>query len=484
MPPFRLPAYSLRSHGRLRAAAWTLLGALSLLAAACSQGTSSGVDNPSLIPSLTVSFTSAGAGAAARVTGSLNVYAADQNPAIDPEPLATIQVKNSAFTLLTGDDFRRAQQEAAKRGAAKDGTAKRAASIGATGSGDRTKFNLVFTTQDKHGGIALGLAYDSAARYFTRQDASVKSVAMDPKPLIRYQARVAKDSVHGENCRIYVPGTPYLAALVDSQFILVDLPQGVMPLRLIGSDGKVYPVPDSLNTADSGRLYRPATTPTGSIDTLRPGDSIPDFQILAPTPHDAYLEVTSYLEAKIVGISATDPRLSIIWRWLPEVGRLPDSLDPDPHTGTEPPPSAVLVSPTSLRTEVQFHGDGVYRFLVTAIVGQRSSSDTALVSVMHLPTSDTKVLHPRPADSLVLGRPFDIQWQMPGTGPYTLELSINNDTMWIPIALHYASPGNLQVYSWTPSPDLGTTDSARVRIKDETDTTRQAVMQNFFHLIR
>jgi hypothetical protein len=418
-------------------------------------------------------------GVAARVTGSLDVYAADQNPAIDPSPLATIQVKNSAFTLLTGDDFRRAQQEAGKRGAA-----KRTVFHGATGAGDRTDFNLVFTTQDKHGGIALGLAYDSAARYFSWLDASVKSVAINPKPLVRYQARMAKEPVHGENCRIYVPGTPYLAALVDSQFILVDLPQGILPLRLIGSDGKIYPVPDSLNTADSGRLYRPAITPTGSIDTAHPGDSIPAFQIVAPAPHDAYLEVPSFLEAKIVGISATDPRLSILWKSLPEVARFPDSLDPAPLTDTVPPPSADLVSPYLLRTEVKFHGEGVFRFLVTAIVGQRISTDTALVSVRHLPTSDPKVLLPAPDDSLVLGRLFDIQWQMPGKGPYNLEVSTDAGKLWLPIYANYVPPGDLQTYAWTPSPDLGISDSCLVRVKDVTDSGRVAVMQHVFHLIR
>src|SRR3954471_1438916 len=116
MPHFSFLSQPFRSFGRLSAPAWLALGTLVFFAASCSDnqvaGTSSGVDNPSL----TVSFASSGT--AARVTGDLNVYTADQNPAIDPEPLATIKIKNSAFTVLTGDDFRRAQQTAAKRGAA------------------------------------------------------------------------------------------------------------------------------------------------------------------------------------------------------------------------------------------------------------------------------------------------------------------------------------------------------------------------------
>lgn len=476
MPLSRCPAYPPRSLGRRFAPVWGIALCALAFMAACSDnrvaGTSSGVDNPSL----TVSFASSGV--AARVTGDLSVYAADQNPAVDPEPLATIKVKNSAFTLITGDDFRRAEQAAAKRGAA-----KRAAASGISGAGDRTEFNLVLTTQDKNGGIELGLAYDSAARTFTRRDSSVRSVALDPKPLIRYQARMAKDTVHGVGCRVYVPGTPYLATLVDSQFVLADLPQGVMPLRLIGADGKIYPVSDSLNTADSGRLYLPSSTPTGSIDTAHAGDSIPDFRVIAPAPHDAYLDVPAFLEAKMAGISATDPRLSILWKWLPEVARLPDSLDHDPHAGTEPPPTAELLSPTSLRTEVRFHGDGVFHFLVMATVGARTRSDTALVSVRHLPPPPPAILHPAPAESLVLGHAYTVQWQMPGKGPYSIEVSTNNGEKWSPLANGYASPEGLQIFPWTPSPDLGTSDRCLLRISDLVDTAQHATTKDFFHLI-
>jgi len=478
MPLFRFLAHPLRTLARRGAPAWAAtLGALALFAASCSDnqvaGTSSGVDNPSL----TVSFASSGT--AARVTGDLNVYTADQNPAIDPEPLATIKVKNSAFTVLTGDDFRRAQQMAAKRGAA-----KRAAAGGSAGAGDRTIFNLVLTTQDKNGSIELGLVYDSAARAFTRRDSSVKSVALETKPLIRYQARVAKEPVHGENCRIYVPGTPYLATLVDSQFVLVDLPQGVLPLRLIGADGAIYPVPDSLNTADSDRVYHPSITSSGSIDTVRSVDSLPDFQVAAPDAFEAFVEGSTYLEAKVTGISATDPRLSVLWKWQPDSTHLADSLDPDLHSGkTEPPPSAELLSPTSLRTEVHFHGDGVFRFLVSATLGSRTRSDSVLVSVRHLPPPEPAVLHPAPAESLILGKPYNVQWQMQGKGPYNLEVSTNNGEIWTVLASHYTSPDGLQIYAWTPSLDLGVSDRCLLRISDVADTTLVATSKDFFHLV-
>ena len=470
----------MKTEARPRGAWAALLGALACCAASCSDnqvaGTSSGVDNPAL----TVSFTDAG-GLAARVTGDLDVYAADQNPAVDPEPLATIKVRNSAFTLVTGGDFRRAQQAAAKRAEAE----------APEGLHDRTPFNLVFRTQDKTGGIALGLVYDSAARAltrFARGDSAVQSVSLSPQPLIRYTGRVAKDPVHGGDCRIYVPGSPFLATLVDSQFVLEDLPQGILPLSLIGADGKVYPVPDSLNTADSGRLYRPSTSPTGSLDTARPGDSIPAFQVMAPDAHDAYVEVPDYLEAKLVGISASDSRLSVLWKWLPAPFRLADSLPLDTsrhgHGGDFGSPPVELKTPTALRTEVRFRDDGVFRFLVTATVGTRSRSDTAVVSVRHLTPPAAAVLHPAPAESLVLGRGYTVQWQMQGRGPYTLEVSTNDGGSWNTLASHYPPPGGLQIFPWTPSPDLGPSSRCLLRISDEADTTRRAVTQDYFHLIR
>jgi hypothetical protein len=487
MPLFRSPAHMVRSLVRRRAPAWAAaLGALALFAASCSDnqvaGTSSGVDNPAL----TVSFASSGA--AARVTGDLSVYAADQNPAIDSKPLVTINVKNSAFTLISGDDFRRAQQASAKRGSAKPGAAKLAAAVGAAGAGDRTVFNLVLTTEDRNGGIEFGLVYDSVARVFTKRDSSVRSVALETKPLVRYQARVAKEPVHGENCRVFVPGTPYLASLVDSQFVFVDLPQGLLPLRLIGADGGIYPVPDSLNTADSGLIYRPSSTRSGSIDTLPPADSLPDFTIAAPDSFEAFVEGHTYLEAKVAGISATDPRLLVHWSLLhdsirpPAPDPLPDTLHHDSHPG-DPPPPPELLFPNSLRTEVHFNGVGIYRFLVTATFGSRIRFDSVLVSVRHESPLIPEVLSPDSGETLYLAKPYTVQWQMPGKGPYNIEVSTNNGERWTMLASGYLPPDSLQIFPWTPSQDLGTSDRCLLRISNSADTTQHVDSQYYFHLV-
>jgi hypothetical protein len=449
---------------------------LSMLSCSDNQvaGTSSGVDNPSL----TVGFTDA-SGTAARVTGDLDVYAADQNPAVDAEPLATIKVRNSALTLVTGDDFKRAQQAASKRTAA-------GASTGAEVPGKRVPFNLMFRSQENQGGIVLGLAYDSAARAFSRSDTSVHSVTFVSKPLIRYVGRIAKEPVHGEDCRVFVPGTPFLATLVDSQFILEALPQGRLPLSLIGADGKIYRVADSLSTADSGRIYRPSTSPSGSIDTTASVDTLPDFRVVAPSAHGAYSDTVDILEARVEGISPTDPRLSVHWKRLADSIPKPDSSHHDVPAGEPPPPlpSAEILAPTLLRTGIRFHGEAVFRFLISATVGTRTRSDTAVVSVLRQPPPQPRVAEPDSGDSLVLGHSYNVQWDLAGPGPYAIELSVNLGVSWNFLERTYTPRDGLKVFAWTPSVELTPSGQCLLRVTAASDPDHPALTRGPFSLIR
>jgi hypothetical protein len=86
-----------------------------VLLASCSdnqvigKGGSSGVDNPEI----TVAFFDA-AGKALRVTGDLNIYAADQNPAVDATPLITRTLKSYALIKLDGNSFENLMAAASK----------------------------------------------------------------------------------------------------------------------------------------------------------------------------------------------------------------------------------------------------------------------------------------------------------------------------------------------------------------------------------
>src|SRR5258706_11152897 len=92
LQPLLRPLAALFAGAAVFAAATGLIAALLI---ACDAGTSSGVDNPEL----TVDFVNP-AGIALRVNGDLEVYAQDQNPALNPGPLITLKVTNSGFKVL------------------------------------------------------------------------------------------------------------------------------------------------------------------------------------------------------------------------------------------------------------------------------------------------------------------------------------------------------------------------------------------------
>ncbi|MDB5049140.1 MAG: hypothetical protein JWO30_2211 [Fibrobacteres bacterium] len=462
---------------------------LALLFAACGDtqvaGTSSGVDNPAL----TVGFRDAG-GAALRVTGDLNVYSVDQNPAVDPQPLVTIKVRNSSFTNLTGDDFARLQQGLSKQGAASlPKTAARGAAVGA-GDSASTIFNIILTTQDRTGNLVIGIKYDSASREFSRVGGSVLTrVDVQPRPLVRFEAKIARDSVHGDAGRIFVPGTPYLATVVDSTFIIEDLPEGIFPIRLLAADGKVYPIGDSLNTQNDLRLFRPLPNPVGVIDTTGGKDSIPEFSVTVGANHQAVIELPSFLEATVSGAGKTDPRLSFLWRLIKDAGDSgrADTLLHD----TLPPPKpgetrrAEIVSPTSLRSEVRFSAEGVYQFEIAATIGLRTRTDTVVISVSKLPPPPTpRIIQPRPGDSLVEGRSYNIQWEMPDKGPVTIQVSVNNGETWSSLAEHYSGKDSLPIFPWIPAKTLGVSQRCLIQVTNDAAPTLRARMEKPFNLLQ
>lgn len=482
-----------RFHFRIAA---FLAGLVCALVSACGDGrvagTSSGVDNPSL----TVGFRDTD-GSAMRVTGDLDVYGRDQNPAVDAEPLVTLKVRNSSFTNLTGEDFARLGASASKRGAAPAKTSAARAAGGMDGGSGSMAFNLILKTQDRTGSFVLGLEYDSAAGRFSRLEGeALTRLDVQPKPLIRYEAKVVRDSVHGDGGRIFVPGSPFLATLVDSVFVLEDFPEGTFPIRLLSADGKVYSIPDSLDTRRTDLRFRPASDPIGSLDTIRGQDSIPGFSVQAGPDREAVVELGSALEANVTGIDAADPRLSFLWRQLKgdgDSGRA-DTLYEDslPQDSILPPGSgslrrADILSPTSLRSEVRFDAEGVYQFEITATLGLRARTDTVILSVRRLPPpAGPRIIQPRPGDSLVLGRAYTIQWEMPdnGRGPVRIRVSANGGGTWSTLAENYSGKDGLPILPWVPADSLGATSHALIQVASQADSTVTGVMPGPFNLLQ
>ncbi len=476
MPQIRPIASASRRAGPLTGPLCAAVALLAGLLSDCGKnqdtlaGTSSGVDNPAI----TVSFRDGAT--AASVTGTLDVYSSEQNPAVDPVPLATIPIDNQVSTVLRGSDFSREITAATKLG--NTGLSKSSAAHSTV-----TVFNLVLRTHNKTGNLVLGLTFDSAGHAFLGPGGGkLKGVSLQPKPLVRYEARIAREAVHGDAGRVFVPGSPFLGTLVDSLFILEDVPEGMFPMRFIAADGKVYPIADSLNTKDSARVYRPAIVPVGSIDTTGKHDTIPQFEISAGIDRKVLLGQQAVLEAKLIGVQPTDPRLSVLWTWMRDpADSVPHDTLPPIKPGL-PPRRAEILTPTALRSEVRFDADGIYRFLVTATVGVRSHSDTVTVQVQRPEPPKPAILHPVPAESLVVLKSYDIQWAMPGKGPYTIEFSPNNGEKWMPIATHYQGRESLQTFPWTV-PEAGVSARCLLRVSDEVDTLAHAVMAGNFSII-
>ncbi|MEO7423794.1 MAG: hypothetical protein ABI036_01330 [Fibrobacteria bacterium] len=500
MPPFhRQPIASRRARkGIIRAVALLTGFAAALALSACGDtqvaGTSSGVDNPSL----TVSFSDL-SGTAMRVTGDLDVYSTNQNPAVDPEPLVTLKLKNSAFTNLTGDDFARLRQSVAKRGA--KALPKHAAGGGSAVSGADSiaiDFNLVFKSQDRTGNLVIGLKYDSSARKFSGQgNSALTRLDLQPKALVRYAAKIAVDSLGDEHAgRVFVPGSPFLATLVEGSFIIEDMPEGLFPMRLIAPDGKVYAFGDSLDTKDSTRLYHALGTPVGVIDTTGGKDSLPDFTVAAGADQQAVLELTSFLEARVAGVAHTDPRLTCLWRQIQETGEAESGAPlppPSEDTGGSPPPNthdgrkAEIKSPTALRSEVRFPAEGVYSFEIACTYGLRVRLDTIVFSVRKLPPpAKPRIIQPRPGDSLVAEHAYNVQWEMPdaGKGLVKVQVSLNNGETWTELAEHYPGKDGLPIFPWTPARTLGISAHCLIQVTSDADSTLHARMDGAFYLIQ
>jgi hypothetical protein len=325
------------------------------------------VDNPSLI----LGFTDAN-GAPVTLTGTASLFAADQNPALDPSPLATLKIENSDSLLLLGSDVTRSRSLA------------KAAASGVRSADTAVVFNLLLRGDSGAGFFVAGLVYNPKAKaFFGRRGDSLRSLAVRPRPLIRYQATLMRPDGATDTGkafgRVYIPGSPFRAVLVDSLFVFPELPQGIFPLRMLAEDGRVFAVRESLNTQSAMNF---TATPT-PLDRIPPDPATPAFMLNAGPDREAFLGGSNFLQAKIMGVEDTDARLSVLWKQIHERG------DTSAHR-------ALLVSPTTLYTEVKFPAEGVYRFAVAATVGLRTLRDTVLISVRKQPIPAPRIIQPKP----------------------------------------------------------------------------------------
>jgi len=435
------------------------------LLSGCEDGTSSGVDNPRL----TVSFQDS-AGLDMQVTGDLNVYGPDQNPTVSPQPLWTIKLNNASRINLTADDIARINRSApAKYAASKVATGSGATRSQTAESPTAFAFNLQLRTEDRKGQFAFGLVYDFASKNFSKSAdpaapaAPLTRLGMPPKPLVRYQAKLIRDSLTGTLNRVFIPGTPFQATLVDSAFAFEDLPEGAFSLRFLAADGHVFAVNETLDT-HIPRDFTIGQVPISTLDTNRFPATDSLLRISAGPDREAYLNAPAILDAVVKIFDPMDPRLAILWRQLHPIG---DTALP-----------AKFASPTLPRTEVKLPGEGAYTFEVAATLGKYTKMDTVVLLVKKVGTPlQARIIQPLSADTLAVGRPFPVSWEMPVPGPVTLRASPDKGKNWFTIVQHLDVKDGPATYNWTPSTDFAGAVRAVVEVRLESDSSMAAVSQ-------
>lgn len=416
--------------GPLAAVLGALLALSALFQGGC-EGTSSGVDNPGL----TVSFRD-DAGNPARVSGNLEIYAADQNPALAPQPLRTLRVRNSSFAILVREDISQlvGASEVATRLAP---SAKRVA--GAAGSADPStfRFNLVFRGDAHTGSLASGLAYDKGAASFGQEKEEKRGLQrldMRPSPLRRVRATLSRGTVHGAEGLVYIPGTPFRATVTTEGFEFDGLPEGMFSLRLFGEGGHIFPIvePMTIQGGQSDDIFykfSASIEPIGRTDT----SDTPSFSIRAVDPVEAAVGLPTPLLAVLQGMDSSDQRLSVRWRQL-----------------TFLPDTARISFATRLNAQALFLREGIYSFEVAATIAGHTARDTALVVARprFAPTA-IRVIAPNEGAALTNGLPFNITWDMPKQAFVRISISLDGGS-WQPIEDSLPSSIGINSFSWIP----------------------------------
>jgi len=400
-------------------------------------GTSSGVDNPEL----TVAFVDS-SGTAMRVSGTLSLYGQDQIPAVDHLPLAQITLDNNASVLLSSFDFERNGEALSSR-------------LSVLGKGGELSkidtvisFNLLVRTDGNQGALAMGFAYDGRNRRFIRGiDSSLSRVDLIPTPLQNAQGVIIRKEGHEGPDRVFIPGTPFLAVLVDSIFVLEGLPEGLFDLKILTSDGQIVGIEEKLKSGKDGRFTENEEWESPPEDT--PHEN-PDLILKVGDDYSAKVGDHSALDAEVEGSSIDLHR--VIWLWRQVEG---------------PPGGAVIRRPTESKTSVDFNQAGVYRFEVSASLATYIARDTLLVAVETDPGDSPRFIAPLAHGVLPLGSDFSLFWLGSQDMEVEIWLSVDNGETFRLLEENFTSRKGINEFKGSLSPDIPETDGAIFQLRDE-----------------
>jgi hypothetical protein len=404
-----------------RLAVVTLTTALALaLLAACTQsdkvaGGSSGVDNPEVV----VAFV-AESGAAVTVTGTVSVYVADQNPAVDPDPLVKKVVTADTAVSLSALDFK--------------GDSARA-------------YNVLIVADDSSGSLVRDLSYDPVARKFTFDSAVSRRVAARMSPLVRYEATLERDGT--DLVRVVAPGTPYQAVVVDSVFVLEGVPaDDTLTLHVVGADGQERPLKDAPGGGGDKPRHR-IDSAAPPIDRGPPPEPSGPLRVNAWPDRSVILGSEFALLGGVEGAPSDDPRLAVLWR----------QIDPDPSG------RAAIETPTAPQTRVTFPWPGFYRFALSAAFGNHRVEDTVLVSVQPPPLpafTDPNPFNPSSLAAYTEGPAFKVNWYAYLPDTLDLELSRDSGSTWEALSAGVVSNGPVS-FRWNAT--LPVSENCFLRLK-------------------
>ncbi len=366
-------------------------------------GGSSGVDNPQI----EVAFTSS-TGTSVTATGSLSIYSANQNPALDPNPIVQVHLDNDSSIQLSSQDF-----------------------LPTDSGGDTAQaYNVLLIGDDSTGALLQSLTYNPKTRKFSAGGDSVSKIRMPLVPLVNYVSSLQQNGINPE--RVFIPGTPFQAVVVDSGFTFSQIPAGSFPLRLITDSGIELQLPDSLNTQNT----QPHRVDTAASPIVRPPPPPPPkLQVNAGPDQNVFLGSQAFLSGQVTGVSSSDPQLAIVW----------NQINPNPQTVR-----ANIANPTALSTTVSFPKPGAYIFVLSAAFGTNPpKQDTVLIGVQ--PASPAAFIEPD-GDTIPVGKPFNVIWNGHRPESLSLQLSVNGGSTWnVPaIATAIQADSGLNTYSWTP----------------------------------
>jgi hypothetical protein len=366
-------------------------------------GGSSEVDNPQI----KVAFIDS-TGATVAFTGSLSLYLSDQNPTLDPDPLAEVLLDSDTVVYVSAARLKKA--------------------------GASASFSLFAQGSAGSGALVKRFFYDTASGKISVNGIAAAKLVVPLVPLVQYTATVNLD-VNGPE-RVFVPGSPLQAVVVADSFAFDDVPQGVFPLRVYSSGGVEREFPDSLDTRHKGHFDLDTTS---APPIPRPPSEEPQqLKAQAGTDQSVAANAEIFLSGKVTGVSKSDSkRMGILWRQLP------------PDSGGK---WAYIESPSSLNTRV-YAWPGVYRFVLSVSVGSKKAEDTVTIAVQQQPA--ITFYKPDQGQPVWGGYPFHVEWHGANNDTLNLELSRDSAATWQPVTNNvlswegYNGYWSYKGYSWS-----------------------------------